>query len=58
MSAFMHPVETLSRFRQMYEAKHFSEDIFECESGFLQTSVESNDDKMPLQFFFDYNNIW
>lgn len=49
---------TLQTLCDAYEAKHFSEDIFDLDAGFLQTSVENNDDRMPLKFFVDYNNIW
>ncbi|MCR9085530.1 MAG: hypothetical protein NXH97_02165 [Rhodobacteraceae bacterium] len=49
---------TLNALRDAYQAKHFGEDIFDLDVGYLQTSVENNDDRMPLQFFVDYNNIW
>ena len=49
---------TIQALRDAYQAKHFAEDIFDLDVGYLQTSVENNDDRMPLQFFVDYNNIW
>jgi len=54
----MTPETTLQALCDAYEAKHFPEDLFDRDSGYLQTSVENNDDRMPLQFFVDYNNIW
>ncbi|MEM8957079.1 MAG: hypothetical protein AAGC86_04605 [Pseudomonadota bacterium] len=54
----MTPQSTLHALRDAYQAKHFAEDIFDLDRGYLQTSVENNDDRMPLQFFVDYNNIW
>lgn len=54
----MQPLEVLSEFGRQYESKHFQENIFDTNAGYLQTDVEGNDDEMPLQFFIDYNNIW
>lgn len=51
-------LETLRRLGDGYGVKHFRDDVFDLEAGYLQTSVENNDDRMPLQFFVDYNNIW
>ena len=42
----------------MYEAKHLEANIFDLESGYLQTSVGSNSNKMPLSYFVTYNNTW
>ena len=54
----MTPQTALHALRDAYQAKHFEEDIFDLDGGYLQTRVENNDDRMPLQFFVDYNNIW
>lgn len=47
----------LRAFKSMYEAKFFKKELFDIEKGFLQTSL-SNEDKMPLNFFVEYNNMW
>lgn len=54
----MRRIEVLEALKLAYEQRHFTEDIFDLKSGYLQTSVGGNEDKMPLQFFVDYNNIW
>ena len=47
----------MSSFKEMYENKPFEEAFFD-EKGYLQTSVGNNNDKMPLDFFVAYNNMW
>ena len=51
-------IKLMKKLKSMYEHKHFSSDIFDIKNGYLQTAVASNDDRMPLQFFIDYNNMW
>jgi len=50
-------MKLLRAFKNMYENKHFKKEIFNTETGYLQTSI-SNEDKMPLNFFVEYNNMW
>ena len=58
LGELMKRLDTLRSFKDAYQAKHFPEDLFDCAHGYLQTSVENNDDRMPMQYFVDYNNIW
>lgn len=51
-------INTMKKFAQMYRNKQFETNIFDTKSGYLQTSVGGNSDKMPLIFFIKYNNIW
>lgn len=48
----------LQSFKEMYENKHFEKHLFDMSGGYLQTSVSSNEDNMPLNFFVEYNNMW
>ena len=50
-------LELLSRFREMYQRCHFDLDLFDVDSGYLQTTL-SDEAKMPLRFFVEYNNVW
>ncbi|CAM3849095.1 hypothetical protein [Smaragdicoccus niigatensis] len=50
-------LELLARFRTMYEQCHFDLDLFDVDGGHLQTTL-SDDAKMPLRFFVEYNNVW
>jgi hypothetical protein len=47
----------LARFREMYRARHFDPRLFDLDAGYLQTTL-SDDDRMPLKFFVEYNNAW
>src|SRR6185369_2847366 len=49
--------ELLLRFRAMYQAKHFELYLFDLDDGYLQTTL-SDEDRMPLRFFVEYNNAW
>lgn len=48
----------LEQFKVMYEHKHLDQNLFDISDGYLQTSVSSNEEKMPLDFFCEYNNMW
>ena len=41
----------------MYTGRHFDLDLFDIDSGYLQTTL-ADDDRMPLRFFVEYNNAW
>ena len=41
----------------MYQAKHFELYLFDLDDGYLQTTL-SDEDRMPLRFFVEYNNAW
>jgi hypothetical protein len=47
----------VERFAAMYRAKHFDADCFDLDGGYLQTTL-SDDARMPLRFFVEYNNVW
>lgn len=47
----------MDRFGAMYRAKHFDADLFDLAAGYLQTTL-SDDARMPLRFFVEYNNVW
>jgi hypothetical protein len=49
--------ELLLRFRAMYQAKLFELYLFDLDDGYLQTTL-SDEDRMPLRFFVEYNNAW
>lgn len=51
-------MKILSEFRRMYENKHFEKYLFDIKNGYLQTSISGNENKMPLNFFVEYNNMW
>jgi hypothetical protein len=46
----------MQAFADMYRAKHFDADGFD-EDGYLQTTL-SDDDRMSMAFFVEYNNAW
>ncbi|MFF2051157.1 hypothetical protein ACFVU2_06095 [Leifsonia sp. NPDC058194] len=48
---------SMDRFAEMYRARHFDVGLFELERGYLQTTL-SDDARMPLRFFVEYNNAW
>lgn len=50
-------LDLLRRFRAMYSNRRFELDLFAIPNGFLQTTL-SDDDRMPLRFFVEYNNAW
>lgn len=47
----------MRRFADMYRARHFDADAFDLKDGYLQTTL-SDDARMPLRFFVEYNNAW
>ena len=44
-------------FAQSYRDRHFEDDHYDLDEGYLQTTL-SDDRRMPLRFFVDYNNAW
>jgi hypothetical protein len=44
-------------FKAMYDAKRFERDLSDTDVGYLRPTL-SNDDRMPLDFFVEYNNRW
>jgi hypothetical protein len=50
-------LELLARFREMYRTRHFDLKLFDHADGYLQTTL-SDEDRMPLRFFVEYNNAW
>ena len=49
--------EMLRRFRSMYTGRHFELDLFDADTGYLQTTL-ADADRMSLRFFVEYNNVW
>lgn len=47
----------MQRFAEMYRARHFDLDAFDLDGGYLQTTL-SDEARMPLRFFVEYNNVW
>lgn len=47
----------MERFAAMYRARKFEADAFDLDGGYLQTTL-SDDARMPLRFFVEYNNSW
>ncbi len=47
----------MGRFAEMYRARHFDPAGFDLDAGYLQTTL-SDDARMPLRFFVEYNNVW
>ncbi|WP_217634375.1 hypothetical protein [Herbiconiux ginsengi] len=47
----------MERFATMYRARHFDTDPFDLEGGYLQTTL-SDEARMPLRYFVEYNNAW
>jgi hypothetical protein len=50
-------LDMLRRFRKMYQDRHFELDLFDADAGYLQTTL-ADDNRMPLRFFVEYNNLW
>lgn len=44
-------------FAQSYRDRQFRDEHYDLSGGFLQTTL-SDDSRMPLQFFVEYNNAW
>jgi hypothetical protein len=44
-------------FAESYRDRHFEDTHYDLTDGFLQTTL-SDDRRMPLRFFIDYNNAW
>jgi hypothetical protein len=49
-------IACMQAFAEMYRAKHLDLDGFD-EDGYLQTTL-SDEERMPLEFFVEYNNAW
>ena len=49
--------EMLRRFRSMYTGRHFELDLFDADTGYLQTTL-ADANRMSLRFFVEYNNVW
>jgi hypothetical protein len=49
-------IALMQSFAGMYRAKHLDRDGFDAD-GYLQTTL-SDDERMPLEFFVEYNNAW
>lgn len=47
----------MEQFAAMYRARRFGPEPFDLEGGYLQTTL-SDDSRMPLRFFTEYNNAW
>lgn len=47
----------MERFAGMYRARRFDADAFDLDAGYLQTTL-SDEARMPLRFFVEYNNVW
>jgi hypothetical protein len=47
----------MERFAAMYRARRFDADGFDLDGGYLQTTL-SDEARMPLRFFVEYNNVW
>jgi hypothetical protein len=47
----------MERFATMYRDRHFEADGFDLDAGYLQTTL-SDEARMPLRFFVEYNNAW
>ncbi|MFG1479997.1 hypothetical protein V5F53_15260 [Xanthobacter sp. V4C-4] len=50
-------INMLRRFREMYQNRRFGLDLFDADNGYLQTTL-SDEDRMSLRFFVEYNNAW
>jgi hypothetical protein len=50
-------LRALHAFRAMYQNRRFEAHLFDTARGFLQTTL-SDDARMPLEFFIEYNNRW
>lgn len=57
VNALSDRVRMMERFAAMYRARHFDADLFDLADGYLQTTL-SDDARMPLRFFVEYNNAW
>jgi|GEM_PF-3274306 len=51
-------LDLVRQFSYMYQHKHFTRNIFDIKHGYLQTQVSNNNDKMPLNYFIHYSNLW
>ncbi len=49
-------IALMRAFADMYRAKRVDRDGFD-DDGYLQTTL-SDDDRMPMEFFVEYNNAW
>src|ERR1700742_3811280 len=44
-------------FAEMYRGRHFDFEGFDLDGGYLQTTL-SDEARMPLRVFVEYNNAW
>lgn len=47
----------MHEFAETYREKRFDPTHYELDDGYLQTTL-SDDSRMPLRFFVEYNNAW
>ena len=47
----------MAAFREMYVAKHLEYEGLDTDTGYLETALSDND-RMPMTFFIEYNNAW
>lgn len=47
----------MQAFAQTYRDRQFDADHYDLDGGYLQTTL-SDDSRMPLRFFVEYNNAW
>lgn len=47
----------MQAFAQSYRDRHFLGEHYDLDDGYLQTTL-SDDSRMPLTFFVEYNNAW
>jgi hypothetical protein len=50
-------ISLMRAFAQSYRDRHFLPEHYDLTSGYLQTTL-SDDSRMPLEFFVEYNNSW
>jgi hypothetical protein len=50
-------ISLMRAFAQSYRDRHFLPEHYDLTSGYLQTTL-SDDSRMPLEFFLEYNNSW
>lgn len=50
-------LDLMREFAQTYRDRHFLDEHYDLDGGYLQTTL-SDDSRMPLRFFVEYNNAW
>lgn len=58
VSSYKSRMKLMNEFKSMYEHKHMQKYLFDVKNGYLLTSVGGNSDKMPLNFYIEYSNMW